>query len=178
MLGREVRPFIKFLKERKNLIGAEIGVECGENAKVMFEELDIKTLYLIDVFDTYSDLMYEKMIDHGVVRSKEEGKACYNGAVRNLHEYMDRITWIIDLSENAVDKINEELDFVYIDGNHRYEYVKKDIVLYFQKVKAGGVIGGHDFKAGEKGVIQAVTEFFGSNYYQEVWDWWAVVDKR
>ena len=48
------------------------------------------------------------------------------------------------MSEDAVDDIPEKLDFVYIDGNHAYEYVKKDIGLYYPKLKKGGVIGGHD----------------------------------
>jgi hypothetical protein len=169
MESRDVRPFVKFLKGRKNLVGAEIGVEGGRNAKIMFEELDIKHLYLIDIFDTYLG-----MDDHGVLCSTEVGKACYNGTVYNLRDYMDRITLIVDFSEFAVDKIKEELDFVYIDGNHRYEYVKKDINLYYPKIKIGGVIGGHDFKYAEKGVVVAVAEFFFRTGFQyESWDWWA-----
>jgi len=174
MRSREVRPFVEFLKPRKNLVGVEIGVEGGANARVMFEELDIKTLYLIDIFDSYLDPVYEDNTGHGVLNSTEVGRACYNGSVRNLHPFMDKITWIIELSEFAVDKIKEELDFVYIDGNHRYEYVKKDIALYYPKIKVGGVIGGHDFKRDEPGVIKAVMEFFGGNFSQEKWDWWAI----
>jgi len=168
MENRDVRPFVNFLKGRKNLVGAEIGVEGGKNAKIMFEELDIKHLYLIDIFDTYLD-----MGDHGVLCSTEIGKACYNGTVYNLRDYMNRITLIVDFSEFAVDKIKEELDFVYIDGNHRYEYVKKDINLYYPKIKIGGVIGGHDFKYDEKGVVVAVAEFFRTDFKHERWDWWA-----
>ena len=39
-------------------------------------------------------------------------------------------------------------DWVYIDGNHLYEFVKKDVELSFQKVKPGGVIAGDDSAAG------------------------------
>ena len=168
MESRDVRPFVNFLKGRKDLVGAEIGVEGGRNALIMFEELDIKHLYLIDIFDTYLE-----MGGHGVLNSTEIGKACYEGTVYNLRDYMNRITLIVDFSEFAVDKIKEELDFVYIDGNHRYPYVKKDIDLYYPKIKSGGIIGGHDFKYDEQGVVRAVIESFGTNFKHGRWDWWA-----
>lgn len=168
MESREVRPFVNFLKGRENLVGAEIGVEGGRNALIMFEELDIKHLYLIDIFDTYLG-----MDGSGVLCSSEVGQACYKGTVYNLRDYIDRITLIVDFSEFAVDKIKEELDFVYIDGNHRYEYVKKDIELYYPKIKIGGVIGGHDFKYTERGVVRAVAEFFRTDFQHKGWDWWA-----
>ena len=35
-------------------------------------------------------------------------------------------------------------DAVFIDGNHSYEYVKKDLENYWPKVKDGGIIAMHD----------------------------------
>ena len=35
-------------------------------------------------------------------------------------------------------------DAVFIDGNHSYEYVKKDLENYWPKVKAGGIVALHD----------------------------------
>ena len=57
---------------------------------------------------------------------------------------------------------NEYFDWIYIDGNHLYEYVKKDLELSFQKVKSGGYIAGDDYTDGgwwEGGVKKAVDEF-------------------
>ena len=57
------------------------------------------------------------------------------------------------------------LDFVYIDGDHSYEFVSTDIKAWWPRVKSGGILAGHDYTPGnpEKdhtyGVIQAVTEF-------------------
>jgi predicted O-methyltransferase YrrM len=36
------------------------------------------------------------------------------------------------------------LDFVYIDGDHRYEAVRSDLELYRPKLRKGGVLAGHD----------------------------------
>ncbi len=39
---------------------------------------------------------------------------------------------------------DDSFDAVFIDGNHSYEYVKKDLENYYPKVKDGGIIALHD----------------------------------
>ena len=40
--------------------------------------------------------------------------------------------------------IDELFDAVFIDGNHSYEYVKKDLENYWHKVRPGGIVALHD----------------------------------
>ena len=40
--------------------------------------------------------------------------------------------------------IEQQFDAVFIDGNHSYEYVKKDLENYWHKVRDGGIIAMHD----------------------------------
>lgn len=48
-------------------------------------------------------------------------------------------------SEEAVKKFsNQSLDVVFIDGDHRYEYIRKDIELWLPKLKKNGLMCGHD----------------------------------
>ena len=43
-------------------------------------------------------------------------------------------------SEEAGSEFTDQyFDFVYIDANHNYEYVKQDLLLYLQKTKNGGL---------------------------------------
>ena len=51
---------------------------------------------------------------------------------------------------------DNSLDWVFIDAEHDYESVKKDIIAWYPKVKIGGMIGGHDFHY--QSVIDAVSE--------------------
>ena len=63
----------------------------------------------------------------------------------------------------ATDWADNSVDFVYLDGDHKYEPVLQDIEAWWPKIRPGGIWSGHDYTEGshiEKfGVIQAVTEF-------------------
>jgi hypothetical protein len=43
------------------------------------------------------------------------------------------------------DFADDSLDALYIDGNHEYKNVCKDIAYWYPKVKMGGIISGHDY---------------------------------
>jgi len=62
-------------------------------------------------------------------------------------------------SEEAWRGVPNNLDFVYVDGNHSYPYVKRDLEIYYPKIREGGLLGGHDFGARSPGVPRAVLEF-------------------
>jgi len=116
----------------------------------MLDNLDIKKLYLIDPYDTSRKIAGININDNTEL---------INYSKKNLSEYKDKIEFIYKHSFVAIDNMkDEELDFVYIDGDHTYDGIKSDIELYYKKVKLGGLIGGHDFE--NKDVTKAVYEFF------------------
>ena len=68
-----------------------------------------------------------------------------------------------DSVEASKDFEDESCDVVYIDMEHTYEAVKKDIESWLPKVKYGGYIAGHDYTIHAPGVQKAVHEFFPKN---------------
>ena len=58
---------------------------------------------------------------------------------------------------------NNYMDVVYIDANHCYEYIKKDITEWTKKVRKGGIVSGHDYlyfkTPGSCAVKTAVNEY-------------------
>eukprot|EP00928_Gymnodinium_smaydae_P058060 TRINITY_DN41271_c0_g1_i1.p1 TRINITY_DN41271_c0_g1~~TRINITY_DN41271_c0_g1_i1.p1 ORF type:complete len:424 (+),score=52.19 TRINITY_DN41271_c0_g1_i1:193-1464(+) len=52
------------------------------------------------------------------------------------------------------------VDVIFIDGAHDYWSVKKDLELWWPRVRRGGFMAGHDFTMGDAGVMQAVWQFF------------------
>ena len=77
----------------------------------------------------------------------------------NLLKFGGRAKLIREKSWLAADEFeNQSLDIVYIDGDHTYEGVLKDLAAWFPKVRRGGIICGDDI--GWPGVRRAVDEFF------------------
>jgi predicted O-methyltransferase YrrM len=53
-----------------------------------------------------------------------------------------------------------EVDFLFIDGDHRYEGVKSDFVMYEPLVRPGGLIGFHDIIPGPEELVGGVPDFW------------------
>lgn len=145
---------------RKDLIGCEIGVDKGINAYNILTNLNMKKLYLIDPYFPNSD-EYDEFRERGF--KEGEYRPSYEYA-KNLLSKFDNIGWLIGSTEDMIDKIpDNSLDFCYIDGDHRYKSVMKDIKLCLPKMKKENlsVIGGHDFVNDHLGVVKAWIEVFG-----------------
>lgn len=154
----DIRPSLNQLIDKNNLIGVEIGVQLGKNAKSILDNLDIKRLYLIDPYVPYPNVSGS---GNGMAGTVEAHENAFKEAKKRLKYYDDKIIWIRRHSWWAFVRFNDySLDFVYIDGDHRYNSVKADISLYYTKVKIGGLICGHD--ASHKQVKDAVHDFFNN----------------
>jgi hypothetical protein len=68
----------------------------------------------------------------------------YDEAKARLAPY--NCEFIKAFSMDAVKNFKDNsLDFVFIDGNHTFEYAINDIAEWGKKVRPGGIISGHDF---------------------------------
>lgn len=68
-------------------------------------------------------------------------------------------------SDEVHDSINNNsVDLLFIDGDHRYYQVKRDLENYWPKIEASGILLGHDYLTEGKyfGVRRAADEFFGN----------------
>ncbi len=169
---RGMTGFILENYNKKDLIGVEIGTQLGYNAIVMLSVLPIKKLYCIDPYVDYFE-------DVGEIKSRIVNNNTLDIAKNNLSMYLDKVIFLKDYSYNTVKFFEDNsLDFVYIDGNHSYDCVKKDIELYLPKVKKNGFLGGHDFDNRYLGVIQAVFDFIDKYGYKLFLgrnsDWWII----
>jgi len=73
----------------------------------------------------------------------------------------DNIKLTKDFSHNVVnDFADDSIDFIYIDGDHSFEYVFNEINLYKPKIKKSGIISGHDYNLPE--VRDAVHKALGT----------------
>jgi predicted O-methyltransferase YrrM len=54
----------------------------------------------------------------------------------------------------------QPLDFLFIDGDHAYESVRRDFELYAPLVRPGGLIAIHDIVPGEEELVGGVPRFW------------------
>ena len=116
--------------------GVEIGVEQGVYSEVLCKANPELKLYGVDSYKTYATYR-----DH-----TRQGKLdrFYNATLEKMKPYNYQL--IKKFSMDAVkDFEDESLDFVYIDGNHDFQYATNDIVEWGKKVRKGGIISGHDY---------------------------------
>jgi len=82
-----------------------------------------------------------------------EGGECSRGdwhrveqAARERLSKYDNAVLIKDSGDNIAKTIEDgSLDLVYIDANHSYDGVISDIITWWEKIKIGGIISGHDY---------------------------------
>ena len=136
--------------------GAEIGVWDGFNAKSMLKLIPGLHLYLVDPYKYYKSLP----------RLKDRYSKAKGRAHRNLGK--SNVTWLEEMSARAANRVeNGSLDFVYIDGNHMYEYALLDIMVWEKKVRRGGIVSGHDYYNHHKVQVKdAVDDFLRMKGYQ------------
>jgi hypothetical protein len=148
----------------------EIGSYMGESTQVFASSQGFNHIIAIDPLDGYEE--FSEMFNYDWKTVEKEFKI--------NTRYFDNITLLKDYSYNVVDTIEDNSQhMVYIDGDHSYAGVKRDIELFLPKIKEGGIIAGHDFTAGHGGVIDAVFEFFDRDL--EIFDdesWWHIIKPK
>jgi len=126
----------------KHGVVAEVGVHQGINARTILEGAQPRELHLIDL--TFS-ILQEHLIEPGL----------HDGIVQ-LHEQ--------DSADALAAFPDEYFDWIYIDANHYYAGVKRDIEQAKRKVKRDGLLVFNDYITFSHaefvyyGVVRAVNE--------------------
>jgi len=162
---------VKVLREfplPPNARGAEIGVLRGLVSFKLLREFPSLTLWGIDPYRVWPQEVYQTkcMGQWDQAKWDETHDAVVAGA---RDEFGDRFTLLRMVSLEAVGNfVDGALDFVFIDGNHGYDWVKSDIQAWWPKVRAGGLFAGHDYgtRPTERGVKTAVDEFCRAEHLQ------------
>ena len=154
---------LPFVLNAMNLLGtgAEIGVSRGKYSLFLLTHWRGAKLYSIDPW--HESMEYRTA--EGVPVPQATQDAIYAEAVAVLAPFGARSVILRQESVRAAEQFQDgALDFCFIDGNHEYESVKKDLEAWFPKVKRGGIVAGHDYVDTVIGVVEigvktAVDEF-------------------
>lgn len=136
--------------------GAEIGTLEGVFSEILCRELPKTKIYSVDPWKYYpvrhnfrKSWIYEPMYQ----RVKAKLSAYPNSKIIRKTS-MEAVTAFPD----------ESLDFVFIDADHRFEYVTNDIAEWSKKVKKGGIISGHDFE-----IVDRKTDYVHIRHVVYAW---------
>lgn len=129
-------------------VGAEIGVNQGKYSRVLCDSIPELKLYCVDTWAPYPK------------RPTQERQDIYFSRAQKMLQGFN-VTFMKMASLEASKQIpNGSLDFVYIDALHDFDNVIMDIISWVPKVKAGGIVSGHDYiKRDAHGIIEAVDAY-------------------
>jgi predicted O-methyltransferase YrrM len=140
----------------KNSKMIEIGAYTGESTQIfastgIFSEINVVEPFKFN--ESFNNTSIENV--QKWIKVEEEFK--------NNTRFFNNVKLFKDYSHNISNIFaDKSVDLVYIDGDHSYEAVSKDIELYLPKIKQGGIMAGHDYSKSWPGVIKAVDERLGS----------------
>jgi hypothetical protein len=160
----------------KGGVGVEIGVAQGDYSAVILEAAQPDELHLIDPWshlEEGSDLLGAARMLAEVDRSDVFGAPPENSegdeqfaAISARFQVDPRVRFHRQYSYKAAAGFADgSFDFVYLDGNHQYEFVLRDLEDFSAKLKPGGLLFGHDYfedsfaSAEHYGVVDAVNTF-------------------
>jgi predicted O-methyltransferase YrrM len=124
---------LHLIKENNFKTIAEVGVKFGRTTFFLLDNIPELIIHAID-----TDI-----------------SMFYNDDIKN--KYKDRLIPIQGYSYIVADQLpNNYFDLIFIDADHSYQSVKKDILKYTSKLKKNGILAGHDIDY--PGVNKAVTE--------------------
>jgi len=160
-------------------VGAEVGVFKGVFSRRLYDIARPETLYLIDAWDRFPRSMY----DDPTCDPDSQGDPV--GWLNNTMHLMapeiasGRVRIARSGSVPALATLRGQLDWVYIDANHRFGMVVADYEYASHALRGYGVLAGHDYIdcVGQgRGTMQgrmAIDAWLAAN---PLWERCAIVD--
>jgi Methyltransferase domain len=168
----------------KNAVWAEIGVYKGDFSQQVLDACEPAEYYLIDNWKF-------EIADHNALAGETENFSNFAGKIHWDHfgddpngiqeqnfqyvtsRFAERpnVKIIRDDSANGIQALADaSIDVMYIDANHQYEYVLRDMIHAQKKIKPGGIILMNDFYEGPGGAEQNLGVMGAVNTFVKRYD--------
>jgi len=151
----------------------EIGCLLGKSTHYLATLLKGKevTLHCCDLWEASQASSHREYCE---AFEKEYGKNLLEEFKKNINSF-DFIKYYKISSTQVFKKLNNiKFKYIYIDGSHKYETVRLDIINSLANIREDGIIAGDDYFSQNSGVKKAVDEIFGDNvsFYGEHYKSW------
>ena len=143
--------------------GVEIGVRDGDFSAHLLSHWAGERLVLVDPWAAQNASLYNDVSN--VAQAEQDARFALVTSTM-AQRFPGRATVLREYSVAAAASFADAtFDFVYVDARHDYAGVLEDLKAWWPKLRAGGLLAGHDFvpdgthKEGVFGVQAAVAEF-------------------
>lgn len=158
----------------KGCVCAEIGVYKGDFSELILER-GPKKLHLIDPWKYELDPAYSGSWYGGALGNSQASMDEIHGLVTRRFDSAIR-AGLVQLHRETSAVCSSQFpdnyfDWIYIDGNHLYEFVKQDLEMFLPKVKLHGLVAGDDYGSPgwwRDGVTKAVDEVVESGRFEKL----------
>lgn len=149
---------------RQSIVGAEVGVLSGRTSERLLRLPNV-TLFMIDpwserpAYDPYRS-------DPNGRHSQVEYDDLLRDARRNTQRFASRREIVQATSRQAADTLFDftPLDFVFIDAVHLFDSVMEDSLLWWPKLREGGLMIWHDYANPSYPDVERAVDLFASNH--------------
>jgi predicted O-methyltransferase YrrM len=131
--------YLNSFKDRPNLRFLEIGSFQGRSTVWLLENILTNDSSIITCIDTF-----EGSIEH-TLHFQNDIKNLFDIFSHNISKFKNKVNIIKNKSQDALKKINEQYDFIYVDGDHKASSVIEDAILSFPLLKKGGIMIFDDY---------------------------------
>ena len=155
----------------KHTVGAEIGVWTGKFTKQVLDIVRPEQFHLVDPY-----IFMPQYPNRWYGGSRAKSQAAMDKIFEDVKRRFGPLSCIHIhrvKAANAASRFTDAFfDWVYIDGDHSYKEVKKDIKNYLPLVKPGGLLCGDDWQL--PSVQRAVNELLRAEYkvHSHTYQWW------
>lgn len=149
--------------KRRGLVNTAIEIGVAEGAYSFYLLDCLKTITCFQV-DPWEEMEQEQYTDINNQEQSEQDRR-YELVCQKAKEYKGRAIPLRSRSVEASKLFPDGFfQFIYIDANHKLEYIRHDLKFWWPKCASGGIFAGHDYldgslNSGDYGVKTAVDEF-------------------
>jgi predicted O-methyltransferase YrrM len=124
----------------------EVGTCLGGFAKFLLDSTPCFKLFCVDPYMHFENDEYKDALN-GMTQQECDMKFHHVQYMLKAHAG-DRVHMLRLTSSDAANMFPDGVvDFVYIDANHEYKYVKEDIMAWIPKLRGGGILAGDDVES-------------------------------
>jgi len=156
---------IKKNLKKKNPVFLEIGVHRGDFSKKLFLNFRPKKLVLVDPWKVFDESIYKQSWYGNSDKLGQKKQDQYYEEV-TAHFEKEILNGEVEIFRTTSDKYfrtnKYKFDLIYIDGNHLYDFVQKDISNSLEHINDNALIILDDYKLKgwwNDGVTKAIDYF-------------------